>query len=101
MPLQKNNFKMFYALSLAWQLGFLIAVPIAGFFFLGFLADKFLGTRPLFLILGLLLGIITTVYEVYHWILPLIRPVKDENSKISDQSRRDSIFHRAKNEKNA
>ena len=25
---QKSNFKTFYALSVAWQLGFLIAIPI-------------------------------------------------------------------------
>jgi F0F1-type ATP synthase assembly protein I len=74
---QKNSFKTFYALSLAWQLGFLIAVPIGGFLFLGLLGDRFFKTEPLFLILGLLVGIIITVYEVYHLLIPLIKEKND------------------------
>lgn len=72
MP-KKSGFKTFYALSLAWQLGFLIAVPLAGFMFLGFLGDKFLKTSPLFLILAIIAGLSITVYEVYHMLIPLIR----------------------------
>jgi F0F1-type ATP synthase assembly protein I len=72
MP-QKNNFKMFYALSLAWQLGFLIAIPIGGFLLLGFGADKIFGTQPLLLIAGAIIGVVITIYEVYHLLLPLIK----------------------------
>ena len=75
---EKGNFKTFYALSLAWQLGFLIALPIAGFLFLGFLGDKFFKTEPLLLLLGLLVGIIITIYEVYHLLIPLIKD-KEKN----------------------
>ena len=70
---QKSNFKTFYALSLAWQLGFLIAIPIGGFLFLGVLGDKFFKTQPFLLLLGLLIGIIITIYEVYHLLTPLIK----------------------------
>lgn len=75
---KKDNFKVLYALSLAWQLGFLIAVPFAVFLWLGILADKALGTRPLFLILGLLAAIAITAYEVYHWLIPLIKKQKND-----------------------
>jgi len=68
----ENNFTTFYALSIAWQLGFLIAVPIAAFLFLGFWSDKHFGTKPLFLIVGLLTGLSITVYEVYHMLIPLV-----------------------------
>ncbi len=77
---KKDNFKTFYALSLAWQLGFLIAIPIAGFMFLGFLADEFLGVSPLFLIAGLIIGAGVTVYEIYHLLAPLIKKNKTENN---------------------
>jgi len=77
MP-KKDNFKTFYALSLAWQLGFLITVPIGGFLFLGLLGDKFFKTQPFLLILGLLVGIIITIYEVYHLLTPLIKD-KEKN----------------------
>ncbi|OQX71103.1 hypothetical protein B6D52_02640 [Candidatus Parcubacteria bacterium 4484_255] len=73
MGSRKNNFKTAYALSLAWQLGFLVAVPIGLFLFLGFWGDKALGTSPLFLIISLLIGLIITVYEVYHLFIPLVQ----------------------------
>lgn len=76
MPHHKNNFKTFYALSIAWQLGFLIAVPIGGFMFLGFLTDDFFHSSPVFLILGFLVGIIVVIYEVYHLLVPLINKKK-------------------------
>jgi len=75
---QKNNFKTFYALSIAWQLGFLIAVPIGGFLFLGVLGDKFFKTQPFLLLLGLLVGIVITIYEGYHLLAPLIKD-QEEN----------------------
>lgn len=73
MAPEKNNFKIAYALSLAWQLGFLVAVPIGVFLFLGFRGDKALGTSPLLLIISLLIGVIITIYEVYHLFIPLIK----------------------------
>jgi len=84
---QKDNFKTFYALSLAWQLGFLIAIPISSFLFLGILGDRFFKTQPLFLILGLLVGIIITVYEVYHSIILIIKdkPCTSSESKFASQ----------------
>ena len=72
MP-QKNNFKIFYAISLAWQLGFIIAIPLVVFVFLGFWVDKFLNTSPLFIILGILTGMTITVYEIYQMLVPLIK----------------------------
>ncbi|MFH1657030.1 MAG: AtpZ/AtpI family protein [bacterium] len=78
MMSQKSKSKTFYALSLAWQLGFIIIIPIGGFLFLGVLGDKVLKTKPLFLIIGLLVGIIVTVYEVYHLIVPLIKDKEDK-----------------------
>jgi F0F1-type ATP synthase assembly protein I len=70
---KKSNLKTFYALSIAWQLGFLIAIPIGGFLFLGVLGDKFFKTQPFLLLLGLLVGIVITIYEVYHLLIPLIK----------------------------
>ena len=71
--LLKNNSKVFYALSIAWQLGFLIAFPITGFLFLGLLGDRYFGTEPVFLILGIVVGVTITFYEIYHMLVPLIK----------------------------
>ena len=72
-----NKFKTFYAISFAWQLGFIIAIPIAGFIFLGFIADGFLGTQPVLLITGFIVGVIITVYEIYHMLIPIIKNKND------------------------
>jgi F0F1-type ATP synthase assembly protein I len=69
---EKGGFKTWYAFSLAWQLGFIIAFSIAGFMFLGFLGDQFLGSAPYLLILGIFLGVVVTIYEVHNLISPLI-----------------------------
>jgi F0F1-type ATP synthase assembly protein I len=68
----RNNFKIWYLLSFAWQLGFLIAVPIAIFLFLGYLADTFFGTLPFFVIVGSIGGVSVTAYEIYHQLLLVI-----------------------------
>ena len=73
----QNNFKTFYAISFAWQLGFIIAIPIAGFIFLGFIADGFLSTQPVLLITGFIVGVIITVYEIYHMLIPIIKNKND------------------------
>lgn len=77
---EKDGFKTFYALSLAWQLGFLIAVPIGGFLILGFWLDKKFNTSPLSLIIGVILGIVITIYEVYHLLVPLIKNNQEKDN---------------------
>lgn len=63
---KKNNFKTFYAVSLAFQLGFIIIIPITAFLMIGILADRFFHTTPLLIITGIITGFIITVYEVHH-----------------------------------
>jgi len=70
---QKHNFKVLSAISFAWQLGFLIIIPIGGFMLLGFMADKALKTYPALLISGIITGLIITSYETYHLLIPLIK----------------------------
>ena len=47
-------------------MGFTIAIPIALFAILGHLLDGVTHTAPLFLLLGLLLGLITGIYGAYR-----------------------------------
>lgn len=75
----KGNSKLFDALAFALELGFVIAVPIGGFIFLGFLADGFLETHPLFLIGGAVVGLIISFYMAYRSLIPLMKD--EENNK--------------------
>jgi ATP synthase protein I len=47
-------------------MGFTMAVPIAAGAYLGHLLDGYLHTRSLFLLLGLLLGLISGIYGAYR-----------------------------------
>lgn len=67
-----ENFQLFYALSLAWQLGFLIVVPIVLFLALGIWLDRTFHTGVLFLFVGIIMGIGMTFYEGYHVLAPII-----------------------------
>lgn len=79
----KNGFRFFYALSLATQLGFLIAASLGGFILLGVWLDRTLGTEVVFVLAGSVIGIVLTVVEVYHIILPLIRKHHDEHDSLA------------------
>jgi F0F1-type ATP synthase assembly protein I len=78
MP-KRENFKILYALSFAWQLGFLIAAPLALMIILGLWLDKVLNTGPLLVILGVLAGLVVTAYEVYNMLTPLIHKQNKKN----------------------
>ena len=77
----KNRFKVLYALSLAWQMGFIIAIPIAAFILLGIFVDKIFLSSPLFVIIGALLAISLTFYELYHWLLPFLEEKDNKNAE--------------------
>ena len=54
MPLKDD---LFLAVRLAWDFGWIIAIPAALFGFGGASLDKVQGTSPLFLLLGLALAL--------------------------------------------
>lgn len=56
----QNNDKNWSALSLAWELGYTIAIPIVIFALLGRFLDKKLGTSPFLLLAGVFLSLIIT-----------------------------------------
>ena len=71
MPGKSNSFKIFYAISIAWQLGFLIAFPIMGFGFLGIFLDSRLGIHVLTSI-GFGIGAIIAGYETFSMLKPFL-----------------------------
>ena len=55
-----------FLLSLAGQLGFMIAVPAAVFGFGGAYLDRAWGTSPLFILVGLSLALLTSARMVWR-----------------------------------
>jgi len=54
------------AVSLAWELGYSIAIPLVVFALLGRFLDKKLGTSPWLLLAGILLSIAVTSWLVWQ-----------------------------------
>ena len=64
--------QIFVAMGLGLELGFMIVIPLVGFMLLGLWADKSLHTLPLFTIIGLIVGLVSSVVEVIKVILPFL-----------------------------
>lgn len=67
----KENAKMWSAMGLVWELGFIIALPAVLFGFGGAYLDKYLGLSPLFTILGLALALLASGLTIYRRIRTL------------------------------
>ncbi|PJC36778.1 hypothetical protein CO046_04100 [Candidatus Peregrinibacteria bacterium CG_4_9_14_0_2_um_filter_53_11] len=65
-PPRGQAYSLVALLSLAWELGYLIALPIVILGFGGALLDKKLGTSPLFLLLGIALSLVISGLGVYR-----------------------------------
>ena len=56
MPNEGPKNSIWLALQLAWELGYLIALPVAVLGFRGAYLDKTVGTMPLFTLLGFIVA---------------------------------------------
>lgn len=63
---EKSESSPWAALSLAWELGYMIALPIAILGFVGAYLDKKFGTGYWFLIGGIILSLIVSATAVYR-----------------------------------
>jgi F0F1-type ATP synthase assembly protein I len=57
---------LFLSLRLAWNLGFIIALPVVIFGFGGAYLDKYLKTSPLFVLIGFVLAVLISGIGVYR-----------------------------------
>lgn len=61
-------------IGVGWFIGISILLGVLG----GLWLDNKFGTKPLFVIIGLVLGLVVAGYGVYQMLLPLI---KDKNNR--------------------
>lgn len=64
--------KIFYAISLGLEMGFLVAIPLVVFLFVGALLDKKFQTTPLFLAVSVILSFVVMLLELRFFILPFV-----------------------------
>ena len=61
------------AVRFAWDLGWIIAIPVTVFGFGGAYLDKALKTSPLFLLTGLLLALILSITGVFRQLKTILK----------------------------
>lgn len=65
MDEKNKNEKSWSAVSLAWELGFTIAIPVVILALLGRFLDKKLGTDPWLILAGVILSVLISSYLIY------------------------------------
>jgi F0F1-type ATP synthase assembly protein I len=76
---EKNS--IWLVLSLAWQLGYIIAIPLIFLALLGRFLDKCLNTSPWFFLVGILLAIIISTFAIYFKTVKILKETESEKSK--------------------
>jgi F0F1-type ATP synthase assembly protein I len=72
----KKNSNFLYAIFLAFQLGFLIALPLVGFLLGGVYLDKKFDSAPIFTVLLMILSLIFVFFEIRYYLLPFLEKRK-------------------------
>jgi len=75
-----TNNKLFYALTLGLEMGFLIVLPLVGFLLLGLFLDRKFQTAPIFLISFIVLSFGATFLEIRYLVLPFLEK-RSQNNK--------------------
>lgn len=63
---KKAKSAMWIALGLAWELGYLIAIPLVVLGFIGAYMDRKFETSPLLLLIGIVLAFVITSIGIYR-----------------------------------
>lgn len=69
----KNTFS---TLSIAWELGYMIAIPLVALTLGGRFLDKKFDTSPLFLLVGVVVSIIFSTYAIWRKMSDIIEKTK-------------------------
>ncbi len=72
MVMDDSRKNLAYALGLGTQFGLMVAITLAGFLLGGVYLDKWLGTKPLFMVVGIFLGFAGAGVEVRYVVLPFL-----------------------------
>lgn len=86
MTNKTDNQSTWKALSIAWGLGFQIAIPLVIFALGGRLLDRQFGTSPWWLLAGVAIAAITSSWLVYKRINNLLKEIdQDDKDKMKNK----------------
>ena len=69
------------ALSLAWQLGYSIAIPLVILALVGRLLDKKFDTSPWLLLAGVILSLVVSTFAVYYKTIKILSETEQKNKE--------------------
>lgn len=75
---KKTEVGVWYALGLAWQLGYTIAIPLVVLALLGRFADKYWHTSPWLLLVGIFLSLGVSTFAVYRKTMKIMAETEEE-----------------------
>lgn len=75
---QSSLTPIFQALLAGWEVSLAILIPILGFLLLGLWLDRTLLTAPLFLLIGMILGLVFAIAGLYSFVRPFLREKSEE-----------------------
>jgi F0F1-type ATP synthase assembly protein I len=78
---KEENFKIIYAISLITRIGVTVSAITVLFIGLGYWADKYFGTMPVFVIIGAIFSFILSMFSVYSLVLPMMDKMKKWREK--------------------
>ncbi|MEK7570591.1 MAG: AtpZ/AtpI family protein [Patescibacteria group bacterium] len=79
MPENPNQSSFWKALGIAWELGYVIAIPIVVLGIVGRFLDKHFGTSPWLFLAGVIISITLTSFGLVWKFKKLIREVEQAN----------------------
>ena len=78
---KEEKFKIAYAISLITQIGVTVSVITILFIGLGYYADGYFNTLPIFVIISAVLSFVLSMFAVYRLVLPAMDKLKKEDKK--------------------
>jgi F0F1-type ATP synthase assembly protein I len=78
---KEEKFKIAYAVSLITQIGVTVSVITVSFIGLGYYADGYFNTLPIFVLIGAVLSFVLSMFAVYRLVLPVMDKAEKEDEK--------------------
>lgn len=89
----KSQSSTWFALSLAWQLGYTIAIPVVVFALLGRFLDKKLDTSPLLLLVGIFASIAVSSVGIYRKTIAILKDSEKAGTRNNESGKNKTIIH--------
>lgn len=72
----------FSALKLAFELGYIIVIPLVILALLGRFLDKRFGSSPWLLLCGIFLSMIISCFGIYKTVAPILKSFEEKGKKV-------------------